>query len=243
MKNTIQIIIIIFLIASFLFSCYQKEKIYEDYNEDDFYEVQGIITNIARRTNPFAPQNYKTIFYDYHLELPTPLKGKEANVPFMWNEGDPIVILVHKEDKSISFTGYSGIIDEASLVRHLIQKAEKEKGVNKYKSHKKEYDEGDENHYIVQGIVVKREISQDSVDKTNTKNVHYIYRLDLDKPLLGIERNTKLIIDMEEPIAVMVHKRDSTISFIGHRGIIDEDILVEYLTRPDGDYEKWFIED
>src|SRR5690606_4995380 len=135
--------------------------------------------------------NHKTIFYDYYLELPTPLKGKEANVPFMWNEGNPIVILVHKEDATISFTGYSGIIDEMSLVRYLIQKAENEKGVNEDKVNVKKPEEGDENHYLVQGIVIRSEILKHSVDKTDIRNVDYIFRLDLDKPLLGIERTTK----------------------------------------------------
>ncbi|NCT11094.1 MAG: hypothetical protein GW772_13595 [Flavobacteriia bacterium] len=101
----------------------------------------------------------------------------------------------------------------------------------------------EEDYYKVQGIVVKNSLHFNYVDKFNKKSIFYIYRLDLDKPLVGIEENTKLIINPEEPIAVMVHKRDSTISFIGHRGIIDEDLLVEYLTRPDGDYEKWFVKD
>jgi hypothetical protein len=240
MKNVKQIIIsTIFLLACFFFSCNQKVKRYEDYNEDDFYEVQGVVTNVVRRTNPFAPSNYKTIFYDYHLELPTPLKGKEANVPFMWSQGDPIVILVHKEDTSISFTGYLGIIDEISIERYII-KTENENEVNKSKSNEKKYEIGDDNHYIVQGIVIRNEILQDSINKTNRRNVHYIYRLDLDKPLVGVDKDIKLIIDEEDPIAVIVHKKDSTISFIGHKGIIDENLLVEYLTKSDSDYEEWF---
>jgi hypothetical protein len=101
----------------------------------------------------------------------------------------------------------------------------------------------EEDYYKVQGIVVKKNVSFNYVDKFNKRSLHYIYRLDLDKPLLGIEENTRLMINPEEPIAVMVHKKDSTISFIGHRGIIEEDLLVDYLTRPDGDYEKWFVEE
>lgn len=90
---------------------------------------------------------------------------------------------------------------------------------------------------------MKNSVHFNYVDKFNKKSIFYIYRLDLKQPLVGIEENTNLKINPEEPVAVMVHKRDSTISFIGHRGIIDEDLLVEYLTRPDSDYEKWFIEE
>lgn len=104
-----------------------------------------------------------------------------------------------------------------------------------------EYNE--EDYYKVQGIVVKNSVHFNYVDKFNKKSIFYIYRLDLNQPLVGIEENTNLKINPEEPVAVMVHKRDSTISFIGHRGIIDEDLLVEYLTRPNSDYEKWFVEE
>lgn len=104
-----------------------------------------------------------------------------------------------------------------------------------------EYNE--EDFFKVQGIVVKNNIHFNYVDKFNNKSIFYIYRLDLKQPLVGIEENTNLKINPEEPVAVMVHKRDSTISFIGHRGIIDEDLLVEYLTRPNDDYEKWFIKE
>jgi hypothetical protein len=115
-----------------------------------------------------------------------------------------------------------------------IKQSEDDIDLNEYK---------EEDYYKVQGIVVKKNFHFNYVDKFNKRSLVYIYRLDLNEPLVGIEKNTRLMINPEEPIAVMVHKRDSTISFIGHRGIIDEDLLVEYLTRPDGDYEKWFVED
>lgn len=101
----------------------------------------------------------------------------------------------------------------------------------------------EENYHKVQGIVVKNNFHFSYVNKFNKRSIIYIYRLDLNNPLVGIEKNTKLLINPEEPIVVMVNNKDSTISFIGNRGIVDEDLLVNYLIRPDGDYEKWFVEE
>jgi hypothetical protein len=102
-----------------------------------------------------------------------------------------------------------------------------------------DYNEND--YYKVQGIVVKEVKSFNYADKYK-RDIEYIYRLDLDTPLLGIEKDTKLAIHVEEPVAIMVHKRDRAISFIGHRGIINEDLLIEYLTKSDSDYEEWLSE-
>ena len=62
--------------------------------------------------------------------------------------------------------------------------------------------------------------------------------MELEKPLIGNEINSTLMFSVEDPVAIMVNKKDSTISFIGHRGIINDTVLVEYLTREDGNYEK-----
>lgn len=96
----------------FLYSCGSVEKKYEDYKENEFYEVQGIITKIFNSSDLFDSPRVKTIFYDYHLELPVPIQGKEENIDLVLKAGDLIVVLVHEKDITVSFFGRYGIIDE-----------------------------------------------------------------------------------------------------------------------------------
>ncbi len=55
---------IIFLSVLFLFSCESPKK-YSDYSEDDFYEVQGIITNIGQNNDLFDFHSIKNISFKY----------------------------------------------------------------------------------------------------------------------------------------------------------------------------------
>lgn len=95
-----------------LLSCNTNVKKYEDYDENDFYEVQGIITKTVPSSNSFDSPRNKTIFYDYHLDMGVPLKGSEENIDLILKAGDPIMVLVHKENIEISFYGGFGIIDD-----------------------------------------------------------------------------------------------------------------------------------
>ncbi|MEC3906228.1 hypothetical protein VOI54_04315 [Tamlana sp. 2201CG12-4] len=102
--------ILAFLIV--LLSCNSSENKYEDYNEGDFYEVQGIITKTINSPKLFDSPRSRTVFYNYHLDLGEPLVGKEENIDLVLNTGDPIVVLVHKDNIKISFFGRHGIIDD-----------------------------------------------------------------------------------------------------------------------------------
>ena len=117
MKKTLTII----LILSFgLFSC-KSDKKYWDYNETDFYEVQGIIDIVALNSNPFDSPSIKNVSYTYFLDRPVPKKGTEKNLDLLEinngiyfkhiENGYPISIFVHKNDENISFCGRIGILD------------------------------------------------------------------------------------------------------------------------------------
>ncbi|APQ17991.1 hypothetical protein [Maribacter hydrothermalis] len=108
-------IILLFLIIS----CNKKEKlIYEDYNDEDFLPVQGIITKVFKKG---AINNFikKDLHFIYNLEKENPSKGYEINSPYMLNEGEPVIILVHKNNDSISFFGSRGIIQKEILLNYL----------------------------------------------------------------------------------------------------------------------------
>tara|TARA_R110002124_G_scaffold17532_3_gene73518 strand:- start:401033 stop:401410 length:378 start_codon:yes stop_codon:yes gene_type:complete len=102
--------VILFLIIS----CSNTKKEYEDYNEDDFYEVQGIVTKIIPTSDVFDSPRNRDIYYDYYLWLSKPLKGEEKNIDLMINPGDGIIVLVHKDDSLINFYARRGIINSGS---------------------------------------------------------------------------------------------------------------------------------
>ena len=103
-------LILLFAIVFTLSSC--NEKKYEDYNEDDFIEVQGLITRIKKTANPIDSEWNKDITYAYNLDKEVINHGIERNVDLMFKIGQPIVILVHKEDEKISFYARRGLINE-----------------------------------------------------------------------------------------------------------------------------------
>lgn len=106
----------------------------------------------------------------------------------------------------------------------------------------KELDYSEDNYYKVQGIIVKSDLSFSYTDKFR-RDYTYIYHLENDTPSKGVEKISDLIFDIEDPVAIMINKKDSTDTFIGHRGIINEEILVNYLTREDNHYNSMFDEE
>lgn len=107
-----------------------------------------------------------------------------------------------------------------------------------WNSTKNNYENFNEVDYFrVQGIVVKKIIGFNYVDKF-TKDVEFIYFLDRDKPLSSISKDDPFL-HPGDPVVVMLRKKDSTDVFIAHRGIYDEDLLLEYLTKEDSNYFDW----
>lgn len=109
----------ILLFIVFFTGCNTNKKSYEDYAEDDFYSVQGIVTRVHSRYNYVDKFSKRDLYYIYYLELDKPLKGYEAKTPYMIENGEPVEILVHKKDSSITFFGSRGIFKEQVLLNYL----------------------------------------------------------------------------------------------------------------------------
>ncbi|CAM1346237.1 hypothetical protein [Tenacibaculum crassostreae] len=90
------------------FSCL-KEKRYEDFNEKDFYEVQGIITKVYQTPSVFDSSYNKLMDYTYAVNDSVFLNGSEKEFYKAWNVGDPIIVLVHKNDCKINFYARDGL--------------------------------------------------------------------------------------------------------------------------------------
>ncbi len=116
-----------------IFSC-QSKKSYEDYSEDDFYEVQGIIESAYRTRDPFDGTNVKNITYRYFLDRPTPKHGIEEDLPIInVQEGYPLIVLVHKDDENISFFGTIGVLDSLNEKEKVIMREHIQSEINKLK--------------------------------------------------------------------------------------------------------------
>lgn len=109
MSSIRKILIFIFLkVCLILNSSCSDEKSntnldYEDYNPKHFYEVTGRV--IENRRSYHIPKT-NILFYEYFLEKEKPLKGQEENLNVHLNRGEKFIVLVHKEDSTISFFGY-----------------------------------------------------------------------------------------------------------------------------------------
>ncbi len=93
----------------FFLSC-AKEKKYQDYNENEFYEAQGVITKVYQTPSVFDESYNKLMDYTYVINDSVFLEGKEKEFYKAWIVGQPVVILVHKKDSSISFYARDGIV-------------------------------------------------------------------------------------------------------------------------------------
>ncbi|RKF04382.1 hypothetical protein C8N26_1049 [Tenacibaculum lutimaris] len=102
--------LIIFIV---FFSC-SKEKRYEDFNENDFYEVQGIITKVYQTSSVFDSSYNKLMDYSYALNDSVFLNGSEKEFYKAWVVGEPIVVLVHKKDSKINFYARNGVLDNVT---------------------------------------------------------------------------------------------------------------------------------
>ena len=115
---------LITLLFILLLSSCKSEKQYSDYNEDDFYEVQGIITGVFRTSDPFDNPTVKNVRFTYFLDHPTPKTGMEENLDmFEAQNGYPLIVLVHKDDENISFYGRVGILDNVNSEEEKVLRA------------------------------------------------------------------------------------------------------------------------
>ena len=79
----------------------------------------------------------------------------------------------------------------------------------------------DEELYEVQGIITKLTRTSYPFDSSNIKVMNYIYHLDYDIPLEGVEDNFDLVFTVGTPIIVLVSKENPKISFFSHYGYLD----------------------
>lgn len=112
-----KIILLIFAIS--IFAC--KNKRYSDYKENDFIEDQGIITKVSRTSNPLDSRWNLDIEYAYNLGGEKISYGKEKGIDLMFKLGQPIVVLVHKDDYKINFYGRMGVVDNKLLEEGYIK--------------------------------------------------------------------------------------------------------------------------
>ena len=107
------------LIVFLVISCKELTiKRYENYNEDDFIEVQGIVTKtVGRKTLQNTARN--DIYFVYNLNKERPDVGFELKSPYVLNNGGPVIVLVHKKDSDVSSFGARGILNEDVLLSYL----------------------------------------------------------------------------------------------------------------------------
>lgn len=97
------------LLASIIFftACNDSDKNskpeYEDYDPEDFYEVTARV--IENRPGYHFPKT-NVVHYEYFLDRETPLRGWEENLKLQLKKGDKFMVLVHKQDSTLSFFGY-----------------------------------------------------------------------------------------------------------------------------------------
>lgn len=122
-NNKFQILIIV-LSFNFINCADNKKKTFEDYNEEDFIEVQGLIINAEKE---FSYQYREVdVVYIYDLEKEKPTVVFEKNTPFIPMIGSPVIILVHKYEDGVTFLGGIGYVEnEGGLVEQYLDKSEK----------------------------------------------------------------------------------------------------------------------
>ena len=102
-----------FIIFLIFFSC-SKEKRYEDFNENDFYEVQGVITKVYQTPSVFDSAYNMLMDYSYVVNDTIFLNGSEKEFYKVWSIWQPIVVLVHKNDSNINFYARDGVVSSFS---------------------------------------------------------------------------------------------------------------------------------
>lgn len=94
------------------------------------------------------------------------------------------------------------------------------------KNRKLEYEDYDpEDFYEVTGRVIENRLTHHFPKK---RILVYEYFIDKETPLKGKEENINLVLQKGEKFIVLVHKKDSTISFFGH---IDLQLRKEFLEK------------
>jgi hypothetical protein len=106
---------------------------YQDFDEDDFILVPGIVTKITRTPIYARGSWYQyNVYYAYNLESEIILEGKEMDVDLALKEGDGTYVLVHKREKGVSFVTGSQLLPKDQKILESYLKKSKENGVKYY---------------------------------------------------------------------------------------------------------------
>jgi len=95
-------------------------------------------------------------------------------------------------------------------------------GLNCKESKQNVSDYSDDELYEVQGIIIKLSRTRSPFDNSSNKIMKYIYHLDYEIPLEGVENNYNLVYKEGTPIIVLVSKENPEKSFFSHVGRIDD---------------------
>ena len=125
-----------FLLLSISSCKSDKKPKYEDFDEDEFVMTPAIVTKITRAPVIGNRSHYWwrsiNVYYAYNLDSDTVLVGKEMDVNLALKEGDGFYILVHKDDKDVSFVaGQRLLLSDQKMVDGYLKKS-KEHGVKYY---------------------------------------------------------------------------------------------------------------
>ena len=104
MKRIVTLLILVSLmIMGCRSSTNDKGLSYADFEPEEFYEVEGrVLCNLLG----FSLSRNRVLNYEYFLDQETPLVGYERNIHTTLKPGERFVVLVHKQDSTISFFGY-----------------------------------------------------------------------------------------------------------------------------------------
>lgn len=104
MKRIVTLLILVSLmIMGCRSSTNDKGLSYADFEPEEFYEVEGrVLSNLLG----FSLPRNRVLNYEYFLDQETPLVGYERNIHTTLKPGERFVVLVHKQDSTISFFGY-----------------------------------------------------------------------------------------------------------------------------------------
>lgn len=138
MKNLLKSFFVKIFFGSLLLlticNCKSDEKPkYEDFKEDDFIMVPGIVTKITR-TPIFARGGWNeyNLYYAYNLDSDTILVGKEMDADLALKEGDGFYVLVLKNDREISFVAGPRLLPKDQRIIENYLKKSKAHGVKYY---------------------------------------------------------------------------------------------------------------
>ena len=102
-----RIIALLILVSMLMLGCSSstndKGLSYTDFEPEEFYEVEGrVLSNLLS----FSLPRNRVLNYEYFLDQETPLNGYELNIHRTLKPGERFIVLVHKQDSTISFFGY-----------------------------------------------------------------------------------------------------------------------------------------